>query len=105
MVARTFIPNPENKPQVNHTDKNKSNNHIENIEWVSNKENSIHRSNSVKQPTNQNLQINRIDMNTGEILATYNSIKDACDWGIENKYYATMLSANSAIGYAVRGNI
>lgn len=43
LMAHAFIPNPENKPQVNHIDNNPINNAIENLEWVTNSENQIHR--------------------------------------------------------------
>jgi hypothetical protein len=42
LVAITFIPNHENKPQVNHIDGNKLNDCLYNLEWVSPKENMIH---------------------------------------------------------------
>ena len=42
MVAETFIPNPDNKPTVNHIDGNKLNNHVSNLEWNTYSENLQH---------------------------------------------------------------
>ena len=44
LVALTFLDNPLNLPQVNHKDKNKLNNSVDNLEWVSVQDNMIHRS-------------------------------------------------------------
>lgn len=42
LVAQKYIPNPENLPQVNHKDGNRLNNCADNLEWVSNRDNSLH---------------------------------------------------------------
>lgn len=42
IIAKYFIPNPENKPIVNHKDGNRANNNISNLEWCTPKENSQH---------------------------------------------------------------
>lgn len=42
LVALAFIPNPDNKPTVNHKDGNKGNNYLSNLEWATHKEQTAH---------------------------------------------------------------
>lgn len=55
LVATYFIPNPDNKPHVNHIDKNKLNNHYINLEWCTNTENAVHSFNNGRISSNTKL--------------------------------------------------
>jgi hypothetical protein len=70
LVAHTFIVNPMNKEQVNHIDGNKQNNHLTNLEWVTNQENTQH---AYDTGLKKSISINQYDLNNNYIN-TFKSI-------------------------------
>ena len=97
LVCKTFIPNPDNKIEVNHKDKNGLNNNVLNLEWNSHQENCIHRSNGVIQTTNQNITIYRVDKDTNEKLEKYDSIESAGKWAFEKGLVKNLHSGRTNI--------
>ena len=103
LVALAFIENPENKTDVNHEDKNKLNNHFSNLTWMTRKENNQHRSINLVYSSNKNKCIQRIDLNSGEILENYNSIEDAGIWAFNNQYTKNSHNGRNSIGNCLTG--
>ena len=100
LVAMAFIPNPENKKEVNHKDRCRHNNLLSNLEWVTLQENQLHSwengrigNMNGKSGFLHNKSHPIVQIENGNIVATYGSIKEA----------ARNLSVNdSVIGQAIK---
>lgn len=76
LVAQYFVPNPLNKPEVNHKDENRLNNKADNLEWVTQKENVNYGTGIARQRSKLFKPVIQLDTH-GNFLAIYSSLKDA----------------------------
>lgn len=76
LVAETFIPNPNDLPQINHKDENKENNNVDNLEWCTAKYNCNYGSFIEKNKKAKYKKIIQYDLKCNYIN-TWNSVKEA----------------------------
>jgi len=86
LIAIHFIYNPENKPTINHKNKIRNDNRIENLEWatMSQQNKGENKSLKVKYTHVSCRSIHKLD-NTNNIIETYHSISEAAKWIFDNK--------------------
>lgn len=76
LVAKAFIPNPNNFPQVNHKDEVKDNNCFTNLEWCSPSYNNSYGEGNINRANSKRVPILQLDMNDN-IVREFNSAKEA----------------------------
>ena len=92
LVARAFIPNPENKPQVNHKDGDKHHNYDTNLEWMTGSENVRHAWDTGLHTTNR-IPIETVHKICKLIQEDYGSIHTiAQETGVTDKYVSRIVN-------------
>lgn len=91
LVAKAFIPNPKNKPFVNHIDGNKRNNCLYNLEWVTASENTLHAIRT---------GLKKIGEDGGNALYKNSQIEDVCKYLEEGKLQLKDISKKTGVSIA-----
>ena len=93
LVAQTFIPNPDNLPEINHIDEDKTNNRVDNIEWKSHKDNINHGTRTERVAKARSKRVIQLSL-SGEFIREWTSTMECERNGFNH----------SAVGKCCNGN-
>ena len=99
LVAMTYIPNPEDKPCVNHKDCNRLNNNVNNLEWCTYEENNTYADRLEKSAAKHSRRVKQMTLD-GEFIRYWDSAAEAGrELGISNVCRAANGTRKSAGGF------
>ncbi len=85
VVATTWLPNPDNLPEIDHLDRNPLNNTVSNLEWVSKEENIRRKGKKIRGVKRNVRPVAQYDLD-GNLIAVYENMAEAQrQTGISNK--------------------